>query len=209
MSKQLSTIIDTISGAKNELASYAEQVIDLAVDNELWENVPIVEHATKLLNIHDIYKKNKLKRNYAAFIEAVGKMDEEEIASFSKILFSNDDVAEETAETIFEIIVESEKPLKARLIGRLSLALAKQELGLKEYNTIALIIQSSSIAALMALPLFLASNNNSCHKSGIGSIPEEGLLFSLGIAKRHGNMFRIDETGQLLAIHGYGIEAST
>jgi len=209
MNKQLSTIIETISGAKAELAAYAEQAIDLAADNELWENVPIVEHATKLLNIRDVYKKNRMKRNYAAFIDSVGRMNDQEIAAYSEILFSGDEIASETAETIFEIVAESEKPLKAKLIGKLSVALSKRELRLEDYNTIALLIQSASIAALRAVPSFLSSNNSSCHQSSPSGIPEEGLLFSLGIAMRHGNMFRIDKTGQLLARHGFGIEANT
>ena len=57
MNKQLSTITDTISEAKSDLASYGELAIDLATDNEIWENLPIVTHATKLLNIRDVYKK--------------------------------------------------------------------------------------------------------------------------------------------------------
>jgi len=209
MNKQISTIIDTISGAKTELASYVEQGIDLTTDNSIWENVPIVDQATKLLNIHDIYKKNKIKRNYEAFLKSVGTMNDVEVLNFSKTLFKNDELSAESAETIFEIVADSEKPLKAELLGKLTLALSKNEIRLEDYNTILLIIQSASIAALRALPSFLLSNQNSCHKSSPGGIPEEGLLFSLGIAMRHGNMFRIDRTGSLLAKHGFGIDATT
>ena len=208
MNKQLSVIVESVKNAKVEMASYAEEAIDLAVDNELWENVPIVEHANRILNIRDIYKKNKLKRNCAAFIEAVSELNEDEVAAYQGILFSGDQLAEETAETIFDIVSESEKPIKAEIIGRLSLALAKYQVSLEEYYTISLIIQSASVAALKALPAFLDSNGNICHKSSPGGIPEEGLLLSLGVAMRHGNMFRIDETGQRLARFGFGIDVN-
>ena len=81
------------------------------------------------------------------------------------------------------------------MLGKLSVALLRRELRLDDYNTIILLIQSSSIAGLRALPYFLSLNSFSCHKSSVGGIPEEGILFSLGVAMRHGNMFRIDKMG--------------
>ncbi|ARR51892.1 hypothetical protein ETN89_20540 (plasmid) [Photobacterium damselae subsp. damselae] len=202
MNSHLPTIINTIKGSKNDLAHYAETVVDLVIDNEFWENVPIVEHAIKLLNIRNLYYKNRLKRNYAAFILSVGTMNDAEINKYSEILFSSGDLGIESAETIFEIISESEKPIKAELLGNLSVSLSRQQISLEDYNTILLVIQSASVAALRALQAFLNANGLSRYKSGYGRIKEEGLLLSLGVATRYGNMFRINDIGILLATHG-------
>lgn len=56
----MNIILKTLKDAKEQVASYGETIIDLAVDNEAWENVPIVDHAVKFLKINDVYKKNRL-----------------------------------------------------------------------------------------------------------------------------------------------------
>lgn len=202
-------ISQTLKDAKQDVATSIEDIFDLASDNEVLDQVPIVNYAVKVLNIRDHWHTNKLKRNYLAFIRAVAELNPDEISEYEKVLGLGGEIGTETAETIFEIILDSEKPLKAELIGRLSVALARGKVSLVEYNTIALIIQSSSVAAIRALPSFLMANNFSLSKNGPGAIPEEGLLFSLGIATRFGSGFSINDLGRNIAIHGFGLENIT
>lgn len=207
MNKFLEVLGKTLTGAKEDIASMAESVVDLATDNEALEQVPIVEYAIKALNIRDQWHKNRIKRNYFEFIKSVSELNFQEIERHAEILKLGGDIGVETAETIFEIILESEKPLKAELIGKLSKALAKNTLNLEYYNTLALLIQASSVAALRALPEFIKANGGSCCKRSNGGVPQEGLLLSLGVATRIGSIFQVDVIGQALAIHGFGIEA--
>jgi hypothetical protein len=207
----MNTLLDvlgkTLVGAKENVASMAEDLFDLAVSNDTLEQVPIVEYAIKVLSIRDQWHKNRIKRNYLEFVRSVSELNSQEIERHAEALKLGGDLGLETAETIFEIILESEKPLKAKLIGNLSKSLARNELNLEYYNTLALLIQASSVAALRALPEFISANGNRCFKHSNGGIPQEGLLLSLGVATRFGSGFQVDVFGQALAIHGFGIEA--
>lgn len=198
----LKQIISTINDAKEQVASYGELLIDLAAESETWGNVPLVEHATKILSIKDIYQKNKLKRNYAAFVHAASKMNAQEAQSLLEKFHSNEPLSEDVAETIFDVIVGSQKPIKALVLGNLLVALAKEYINLDDYNLLALMVHSCSVAALLALPKFLDSNGGKLYLSRPGAVDYEGLLFSLGVGTRHGNMFRIDERGSQLAQYG-------
>jgi hypothetical protein len=201
----LGTLVQTVKDAKEQIAHFGEAAIDLASDNEVWKDVPLVEHAVKLLHIRDTYNTNKIKRNYAAFVSAVGKTNPSETQTLLGKLTQDDPLTEDTAETIFDVIVTAQKPVKAGVLGNLTLALARGKVDLDEYHTLALMLQSCSIAALLALPAFLQANNSSLHKRHPGPVENEALLFSLGVGTRHGNMFRIDERGKRLAEFGFGL----
>ena len=68
MKNRLSLILNTIKDSKEHFVNYSEVLVDMSVDN-----------AVKILNIKDIYKKNRLKRNYATFIDAIREMNTDEI----------------------------------------------------------------------------------------------------------------------------------
>ncbi len=68
MKNPLSLILNTIKDSKEHFVNYSEVLVDMSVDN-----------AVKILNIKDIYKKNRLKRNYATFIDAIREMNTDEI----------------------------------------------------------------------------------------------------------------------------------
>lgn len=199
----LKQLISTVSDAKEDFAAYGEVLVDLSVDNEAWGNVPLVDHAVRLLRIRDVYQKNKLKRNYAAFVQAASRMDFAETQSLLGKFRSNESLSEEVAETIFDVIVGAQKPVKAEVLGNFAVALARGDLTLDDYNTLALMVHSCSVSALLALPEFLNNNGGKLHCSRPGPVADEGLLFSLGVGTRHGNMFRIDERGRQLAQHGF------
>ncbi len=205
----LKLITDTIKDAKNEVAHYLEVFIDMTTDNEVLDNVPLVSEAVKILNIKDAYHINKIKRNYAAFIKSVIQMNEHESNNFLNKFMQDNKIAESVAETIFDIIIYAQKPIKAEVLGNLSKSLARNEITLEEYDTLSLMIYASSIASLQALPKFLKENDNKSYASQSSGIKNEALLFSLGIATRHGNMFRIDERGIKLAKYGFELEVAT
>ena len=202
-------ISNTIKDSKKEFAQYGEIVIDLAVDNETWESVPLVSEAVKILNIRDVYHKNKIKRNYASFITAISEMNQGEIDNFLNKLIPNKEISEDVAETVFDIIIDAQKPIKAEVLGNLSISLARDKISLDEYNTLALMIYACSVAALLALKDFLVNNDNKLYKSQPNANSNEALLFSLGVATRTGTMFRIDERGKNLAKYGFRLSINT
>ena len=68
MKNPLSLILNTIKDSKEHFVNYSEVLVDMSVDN-----------AVKILNIKDNNKKNRLKRNYATFIDAIREMNTDEI----------------------------------------------------------------------------------------------------------------------------------
>lgn len=198
-------LYNTLKNAKEDVMKYGELVIDMATDNEVWANVPLVEHAVRVLKIKDILKLNILKRNYAVFIKSLENLNtEERLQLLDKLNSESDDnLSEDVAETIFDVIAEGHKPIKAKVLGNLLCALARGDISKENYYTMALMIQACSVAALQALPKFLQDNDAKSHQNRPGAVPCEALLFSLGVGTRHGNLFRIDETGVLMARHGF------
>ena len=200
-------IIKTIKDAKVQVAEYGESIIDLFTENETWENVPFVSEAVKILTIRDIYHKNKIIRNYQAFIVAINKVDQKIIDNFLETLKEKEEEKlEDMMETIFDIIIDSHKPIKAQLLGNLLTSLACNKITEKDYNSLVLTIYSASVSALYALPDFLKKNHYTTYKSGTGAVENEGLLFSLGVATRYGNMFRLDDRGITLAKYGFKLD---
>lgn len=197
----------TIKDAKEQVSHFGEVVIDLASDNEAWANVPLVEHAVKILKIKDAYKTNKIKRNYADFIHSINALsDIDKTELFRRFNPDEKDAfPEETAEVIFDVIADSQKPVKARVLGNLLGALARKEINQEEYDTLSLIVQGCPVVALIALPDFLESNNWLSYQSGFNPSVYESRLFSLGVGTRHGNMFRLDALGIKLAKHGFNL----
>jgi DNA-directed RNA polymerase subunit F len=206
---EMNFLMRIIVDAKEQFAAFGEVVVDLATENEAWENVPIVDYATKILKVNDVRKKNKIKRNYAAFLKSVSSMDEIEINKYKELLFSGNEMSEEVAETIFDILLNSSKPIKASVLGNLSVALARNDIDIEEYDTLALIIQSCSISALKALPEFIKNNNMNTYKSRNTGSKEEPLLLSMGVATRVGSMFRLDSRGENIAAFGFNLEIKT
>lgn len=205
MKSQLKTIANTVKGAKEHIASYSEMAIDIFIDEETLKNIPIVEHAIKILNIRDVYKKNKIKRNYLCFIESVSKLSDSETEAFSTTLFNGDALGEDATETLFEIIAEGEKPIRASIAGNLVCALAKGKISLKTYNDLLLIAHSGSILALKSIPeatKTMAHFGEWDHPFGS---PEEPLLISLGIVKKQGRIIMLSKLGKQFFIHGYNI----
>ncbi|EOG5907364.1 hypothetical protein [Vibrio sp. TRT 29B02] len=205
MTKQLKTIIDTVRYAKKDIASYGEIVIDLFIEDELLKNVPIVEHALKIRNICDVYRANKVKRNYLSFIDAVSVMDSSEIEKFETMLFESGDLGVDASETLFDILIDGHKTVRAKIAGNLVAALAKGKLDLDSYYNLLLIAHSGSIPALLSIPKTVESMAVFGEWDKKFGIPEEPLLISLGIAKKLGSILMLSSLGKQFYKYGYNI----
>ena len=207
MKSQIEVIKKTVVDAKTQFSSYGEQLFDLAVDNEAWENIPLVDQATKILNIRDVYRKNRIKRNYAAFIDSVKDIDKSGEQHFLDLMSTDVQETEDIAETIFEIITESEKPIKSRLLGNLLKALAMNKINLSDFDTLTLLIQSSSIPALRAVTKFTETHNSivRIYRKEHSLI---SLLGSIGLLIRDANAngFRLTQLGLMTLIYAYELD---
>lgn len=200
---------NTIFKQKADVMSLAEDVVDNFIINEdVIKEVPIVKYAVSVLNIKDTYHQARLLKNYKAFIEAVQDMNEEEKEIYFEKICVNEQIADDVIDSMYGILLESEKDIKAKVMGNLVKALVNDNINLKDYNTLLLLIQSSSVPSILALENFLAFTNGKVylHKT---QIKEEALLFSAGVATRDGTNFRLNEYGVLIAKYGLLLEITS
>ncbi len=137
--KELSKVI------KDSLIEVLDHGVSLASDNEVIQEVPVIKYIASANNIHEIYKARKLKRNVITFLENIKESDIE--------VELEEENVEEFIDTLSTILIESEKPLKAQIVGSLTRAFAKRVFSFEAYNNFCLIVHSASVPALYNLVL--------------------------------------------------------
>lgn len=205
----LPAIINTIKSAKETIAEGMDLIARVATDSEVLNQVPVISVAVKTLNIKDAFARHRLERNCIAFLKAVADADGNAIDKLREMIQADPVYAEDFTDTILSVLVEGQKPIKSELIGKLVIALSRREITLQEFESLSQIIQSASPPALNALPSFFNSTNGTASKQGMGITEEEPLLFSMGIASRSGNSFRVSDLGKKLYVHGFGGQIAT
>jgi hypothetical protein len=188
-----------------ELSQSAESSIDLFLESEALAEVPFVEYAFSIKNAKDKYQIAKVTRNYANFVKSASQLNDVEAIHFTNEIFADSEKAEEASETIFDIITEAERPLKAEVLGNLCVHFAKKNISLDEFNTLTQLMRFASLPALRAVKLFLESNQNLPYHNSLMRNEYEAQLQSIGVAIRNGNAFRLDTFGMMLAYYGFNI----
>lgn len=193
--------------AFKELSQAAESSIDIFIESEALSEVPFVEYAFSIKNTVDKYQVAKVKRNYANFIKSASTLNSEEALYFTDQIFANTEQAEEAAETIFEIITSAERPIKAEILGRLSVNFAKGKIDLNEFNSLMHITCAATVPALRAMQGLMNLYSNQIRTYYQRSKPYIAQLSSIGLAISSGksNGWELTELGIQLASYGFGL----
>ncbi|MCS0048910.1 MULTISPECIES: hypothetical protein [Vibrio diabolicus subgroup] len=194
-----------VGSSATELSQAAESSIDLFIESEALAEIPFVEYAFSIKSARDKYLVAKVTRNYANFIKSASQLNEHEAIHLTNEIFADNDKAEEASETIFDIITEAERPLKAEVLGNLCVHFAKNNISLDDFNTLTQVMRSASLPALRSVKSFLESNQHKPYRNGMGQNEYEALLQSMGVAVRNGTSFRLDNWGIMLAYYGFNI----
>jgi hypothetical protein len=203
MSQLLPALIETIKSSRDTIVELADVAVEALDTSGLLNKVPIVSVATTTLEVRDAFARARLKRNCMAFMKAVAEADRQSLTSIVERLQTGEEFAEDFSDTLMVLLLEAQKPIKCAVVGRLVLALANQKISEEDFSTLAEIIHACTVPALKALPAFFEQSGKRPYSRGYQA-PGEGLLLSLGIAYRFGNVFRIDDRGQTLFTHGFG-----
>lgn len=206
--KPTSVILETVRGAQGFLAELGDKAIDIVTGSKVFEHVPVVSWGIKVLNVRDSFQQFRLKRNCAAFLLALGNNNHEDITRFESQLNGSSTIRQEFEDTTFAILLESEKPFKAMLYGKLLSCRIKGRLAQDDFEQLSLIVHAGSVPALQTIEAFFTANKGRPFTS-VGHVPQEPLLLSLGIAMRYGNTFRISDAGQRLYEICFGGTVST
>ncbi|MCW7536734.1 hypothetical protein OOT46_02550 [Aquabacterium sp. A7-Y] len=183
------------------IADVTDWAIGAVFNEAVLGEIPIVKTAVSVLKVSDTIQKQRLMRNCIAFLHACKDSEEEKRAKLWKRLWS-EDKAVDFADTILLVLMDSEKPFKAGVVGKLMAALARGDITYEQCDALIHIVYRASIPALQALPV-------ACQRSGgktrlDDDFSSEGLLLSMGIAYRFGTALRLSPLGALLYRHGFG-----
>ncbi len=190
-----------------KVAETIDSTLDLVIDEGVFDGFPIVSYATATCRIKDNFHKAKLKRNIMAFKKALDSVDSQQVAKCIRQLNETYDITLDIADTMMSVFIDSEKPLKAHIMGRLFKALAEGDIDECQYNDALLIILSSSIVAINGLKKwFIATDGNPYALTGDDERDEQIMipfLISMGVALHRGDEVFINEVGR--NIYKYGI----
>lgn len=200
----LPALFDTVAKSKETVAEACDSLVDLATEGQLLNDVPVLGTSIKILDIKDNFAKNRLKRNCIAFMAAASNATSVEADQIRSRILSDREYSAEFADTMLAVLLESEKPIKCELVGKLLVALARQEITAEEFETLSLVIQAAAVPSLTSLPKFFGLSEGKPFKHSTQSIPQESLLLAAGLATRSGTMFRVSPIGITLFVHGFG-----
>jgi len=199
----LPAIFATVAKSKEAVADACDALVDAVTEGELLNRIPVLGTAIKLLDVKDSFTQNRLKRNCIAFMTATAGATSADAENARAKILEDSNYELEFADTILSILLESEKPIKCELVGKLLIAFARDAITADQFETLCLIVQAASVPSLSAVPKFFAQTAGIPYSRSAVAIPQEPLLFAAGLATRAGTMFRISEIGKLLFIHGF------
>lgn len=192
------TLIDCV----DTIGDWADTATAIATDDAFIDQIPIISTGIKILKARDAFREQLFIRNCRALLNACKTADREHRERLWEKLSGSSAQVDDFVDTLFLIAVDSSKPIKATIVGRLFAALCNEQITYGQYDRLVHIVHSSSVAALQALPEFFARTNGAAHISA-HTVTEEPLLLSCGIAHRFGNAFRISDLGQVLYRFGF------
>ena len=130
---------------KDSLIEVADHTVNLLSDSEVLGEIPIIKYVSSVNKLADTYKSRKMHKNAIEFLSSLDPNENE-------IVIENEDY-DEFVDTISLILIESEKPIKAKIVGNLTRAYGNEELDFDTFNQLCLIVFSASIPAIYNLAL--------------------------------------------------------
>jgi len=196
MNDFIKNLLDTLKSSSDFFTDIGDPAIQAITDSAMLDRIPIISFICELYKIQDLYHLKKLKRNVNSFLIIIDKGNKEKIQRTLTNINEDETYREEFIDTILKILIESEKPIKAKILGDLLVSLSEDKLTLDEYNDLTLIIISTSIPAIEALKKFMSENISGSSHHMDKSL--ESLILSAGVGSRYGTQFRVSELGMKL-----------
>lgn len=145
MSKDEDNNQDVAKLIKNSIVEISDHALNLASDDEILGEIPFVKYITSINKVRDVYTARKIHKNVMSFLKALRQTDEE--------IVIEEENYEEFVDTLSLILIESEKPVKAQVIGNLVKSYAQREIDFTTFNHLCLIVHSASVPAIYNLAL--------------------------------------------------------
>lgn len=196
-------LVDSAKASKDFLMDSTKAALNVATGSRLFEAIPFVSAVTGIIGVCDALMAFRLRRNIQTFLRECADATPEKLEDLYEKVVGDPRYRDDVPDTIMQVLLDSHKPLKAQIVGSLFAALAEKRLTEEEFNELALIVLNASIPALLSLPAFFKEVSGYSYSNSQKILSSEPLLNSLGVASRHGNMFRISNLGEQLYEHGF------
>ena len=184
-----SSFVETISAHKDVMADIADAGLEAA------DKIPFFGWAVKAWNIKNTFQEKKLSRNIVEFLEYSSVDDAKKFIA----KFSSEEEREELCDSLIQVLIDSEKPLKAKLTSKIINAIYEERLTVSEAHHLLLIILNAAIPALEAIDKFYQNNPKGYTRTLNEDASTYGpLLMSIGVLYVHGDMTRVTELGKKL-----------
>jgi len=185
-------LVETLTEHKDVFAEVADVGLEAA------GAIPIFGWAVKAWNVKNTFQAKKLYRNTQTFLKSSSITDAQQFIG----RFSSEREKDELCDSVIQVLIDSEKPLKAQLVSNLLNSIYEGKIPVPDANQLLLIILNASVPALMALELFFRTSPNGYTSTRSPDAQTlSPLLMSMGIIHVHGNMTRVTKLGQLLYQH--------
>jgi hypothetical protein len=193
-------IITAIKESVKEIIKKGAPIADVLT------NTPITSVAISVLDIKDQLTKARIERNAKSFVKHLNCDDDISLMNLLNKIHSNKEQSERFSECLLDILMNSPRPLKAKIMANLTTALANKNIDSKQFDRLCLMLLFSSILSLEALVSYFEENNGNRSWKGslMSSHPMEPMLNSLGVIKRGGSIVTISEEGTML--YQYGLQ---
>jgi hypothetical protein len=203
-------LVDGLKDAKEVAVEIANRVADAATDSEVLKKVPVVSAVIAVTGFCDAMMSFRLARNTQAFLLAADKgAPPDALERLYEKVMGDPRFRDDVPDTIVQLLIDSHKPVKAEIVGRLFAAVAAQRLSVDDFNTLCLLVLAASIPALQALEsLCTGLGGFTLHDDNVtfGSsrqVEEEPLLLGLGVASRDRTGLRVSVLGHKLYMFGF------
>lgn len=159
---------------------------------EAAEAIPLFGWAVKAWNIKNTFQEKKLSRNILEFLVNSSVDDAQKFIS----RFTSEKEREDLCDSLIQVLIDSEKPLKAKLTSKIINAIYEKHLTVTEAHQLLLIILNASIPALESIDKFYRNNPEGYTSTMSEDARTYGpLLMSIGVIHVYGSMTRITELG--------------
>lgn len=203
-------LVDGLKDAKEVAIEIGNRIADAATDSEVLKKVPVISAVIAVTGFCDAVMNFKLARNIRAFLLAAGNgTTSDALERLYEKITGDPRFRDDVPDTVVQVLIDSHKPVKAEIVGRMFGAVAAQKLSVGDFNTLCLLVLSASVPALHALDsLCTGLGGFTLHDQNLGfglfrATEEEPLLMGLGVAYRTSGALEVSALGQKLYVFGF------
>jgi hypothetical protein len=198
----------SLPAAKEVAVDMGEVALDAIMEDGIAKDLPLVGWAFKAYGVVEAFQQAKLKRNAMAFLQAFDVDDVDKLAHLDDRMYEDKVFQRDFTDAVGAVLMESVKPMKAAIAGRLVKALSNEHLSRQQFDDLMLTLHHASVPALKSFAFFVEESGGKAfirmkHSTRQSAI---GCLMGLGFATQYGTHVNLTHDARLFWQYGLGNE---